>query len=47
MEKVDLWRLLKMWFEGGFYMDMDSIVNVGGLSKLLQSDVKMVLQSSI
>lgn len=27
VSKIDLWRLFKMYFEGGFYMDIDKMVN--------------------
>lgn len=28
VSKIDLWRLFKMYFEGGFYMDIDKMVNI-------------------
>jgi mannosyltransferase OCH1-like enzyme len=28
VSKIDLWRLFKLYFEGGFYMDIDKMVNI-------------------
>jgi len=42
VEKVDLWRLLKIYYEGGFYMDIDRLYNIP-LENVISKDVKCLL----
>ena len=42
VEKVDLWRLLKIYHEGGFYMDIDRLYNIP-LENVISNDVKCLL----
>ena len=42
VEKVDLWRLLKIYHEGGFYMDVDRLCNIP-LRDIVNSDHKCIL----
>ena len=42
VEKVDLWRLLKIYHEGGFYMDIDRLCNIP-LDDIVNSDHKYIL----
>ena len=41
-EKTDLWRLLKVYNEGGLYIDIDRYYNIP-LSEIISADVKCVL----
>ena len=48
VEKVDLWRLLVIYFEGGYYQDIDKIYNIPFSTILNKSnnngiDIKMLL----
>ena len=42
VEKVDLWRLLKIYHEGGFYMDIDRLCNIP-LKDIINSEHKCIL----
>ena len=42
VERVDLWRLLVMYNEGGFYMDIDRYYNIP-LSELIGAHTRMLL----
>eukprot|EP00041_Stephanoeca_diplocostata_P014962 m.283081 g.283081 ORF g.283081 m.283081 type:complete len:468 (+) comp19870_c0_seq15:67-1470(+) len=42
IEKLDLWRLMVMYYEGGFYMDVDRHYNIP-LSQLIQPTTKMFM----
>ena len=42
VEKVDLWRLLKIYHEGGFYMDIDRLYNIP-LKDIINSEHKCIL----
>ncbi|GGG33511.1 glycosyltransferase family 32 protein [Bizionia arctica] len=42
VEKIDLWRLLKMYDEGGIYIDIDRYVNIP-FSDIIKSETKCVL----
>jgi hypothetical protein len=42
VEKTDLWRLLKIYNEGGIYMDIDRFCNIP-LSNIIKDDVKCIL----
>lgn len=42
VEKVDLWRLLKIYHEGGFYMDIDRLCNIP-LKDIINSEYKCIL----
>ena len=42
VEKTDLWRLLKIYNEGGVYMDIDRLCNIP-LSCIINNSVKCVL----
>ena len=42
VEKVDLWRLLKIYHEGGFYMDIDRLCNIP-LKDIIHSEHKCIL----
>jgi mannosyltransferase OCH1-like enzyme len=42
VEKLDVWRLVKMFLEGGLYLDVDRLCNVR-LSDLAQDGIKCVL----
>lgn len=42
VEKLDVWRLIKMFNEGGLYMDVDRLYNTP-LSKIIEDGVKCVL----
>tara|TARA_Y100000389_G_scaffold45476_2_gene40293 strand:- start:1515 stop:2318 length:804 start_codon:yes stop_codon:yes gene_type:complete len=42
VEKVDLWRLLKIYHEGGFYMDIDRFYNIS-LNDIINSEHKCIL----
>jgi len=41
-EKSDLWRMLLLFCEGGFYQDVDRLYNIP-LSKVLEPETKMLL----
>jgi len=41
-QKTDLWRLLKVFHEGGLYIDIDRYVNIP-MSKIIKKDTKCVL----
>ena len=42
VEKIDLWRLLKIYYEGGVYMDIDRFYNIP-LREVIKSGVKCVI----
>ena len=42
VEKTDLWRLLKIYHEGGFYMDIDRLCNIP-LKNIIKSEHKCIL----
>lgn len=42
VSKIDLWRQFKMYFEGGFYMDIDRLYNIP-LSDIIDDGIKWVL----
>lgn len=42
VEKTDLWRLLKIYNEGGIYMDLDRFCNIP-LEKILTQNIKCIL----
>lgn len=42
IEKVDLWRLLIIYFEGGMYADIDRLFNVN-MDQLIGNEIKMLL----
>lgn len=42
VSKIDLWRLFKMYFEGGLYMDIDKMVNIP-LSEIIEYNTSWVL----
>jgi hypothetical protein len=41
VSKIDLWRLFKMHFEGGLYMDIDRMYNIP-LSNIIEDGIKWV-----
>jgi len=41
-EKSDIWRLLKMYYEGGIYIDIDRFFNVN-LNNIIDDKVKCIL----
>lgn len=42
IEKCDLWRLVKMYFEGGVYIDLDRMVNTP-FNDIIKDNVKCIL----
>jgi mannosyltransferase OCH1-like enzyme len=42
VEKLDLWRLIKMYLEGGIYIDIDRFYNIP-LSEIITDNIKCVL----
>ena len=42
VEKIDLWRLLKLYHEGGIYVDIDRFCNIP-FGSLIQEDTKCIL----
>jgi len=42
VEKIDLWRLLKIYNEGGFYMDIDRFYNIP-LCEIIKPGVKCII----
>ena len=46
VEKSDLWRLIKLYYEGGLYMDIDRFCNCN-LSNLLEPGITCVLPTSL
>jgi len=42
VEKTDLWRLIKIYNEGGIYMDIDRLCNMP-LSKIIKPGIKCIL----
>ena len=42
VEKTDLWRLLKIYNEGGIYQDIDRLCNIS-LSNIIKADTKCIL----
>ena len=42
VEKIDLWRILKIYNEGGIYIDIDRLVNIS-LDKIITNNVKCIL----
>lgn len=45
VSKIDLWRQFKMYFEGGFYMDIDKMVNIP-LKDIIPDGVTWVLPTT-
>lgn len=45
VSKIDLWRLFKMYFEGGLYMDIDRLCNVP-LSSIIDENITWVCPTS-
>jgi mannosyltransferase OCH1-like enzyme len=45
VEKVDLWRLLKMYLEGGIYMDLDRYCNIT-FNKIFKRTAKCILPTT-
>jgi hypothetical protein len=46
VEKVDLWRLLKLYHEGGLYMDIDRACNVP-MTRVIRDGVRCVLATHL
>lgn len=46
VSKIDLWRLFKIYFEGGLYMDIDRMVNIP-LSQIVSEGISWVLPTSL
>lgn len=42
VEKIDLWRLLKMYDEGGIYVDIDRYCNIS-FDKIIKKETKCIL----
>jgi mannosyltransferase OCH1-like enzyme len=42
VEKIDVWRLIKLYNEGGLYIDVDRLVNVS-LNDIAKKDIKWIL----
>lgn len=42
VEKLDIWRLIKLYNEGGLYMDLDRLYNIP-LNKIIDEDTMCVL----
>jgi hypothetical protein len=42
VEKTDVWRLLKLYIEGGLYIDIDRLCNMA-LDDILTDDIKCIL----
>ena len=42
VEKTDLWRLLKIYNEGGIYMDLDRLCNIS-LDNIIKDDIKCII----
>jgi len=42
VEKLDLWRLIKLYLEGGIYIDIDRFYNIP-LSEIITDDIRCVL----
>lgn len=45
VSKIDLWRLFKMYFDGGLYMDLDRMVNIP-LSEIITDNIKWVIPTT-
>lgn len=45
VSKIDLWRLFKMYLEGGLYMDLDRMVNIP-LSEVAPEGIRWVLPTT-
>jgi hypothetical protein len=45
VSKIDLWRLFKLYYEGGLYMDIDRMYNIP-LSNIITDDIKWVCPTS-
>ena len=45
VEKIDVWRLLIIYYQGGFYQDIDRLFNVPLDSLIINNDIKMLLPS--
>ena len=46
VEKTDVWRLLKLYFEGGMYVDIDRLCNIS-INDILKEDTKLVLPTCL
>ena len=46
VEKSDLWRLFKLYNEGGLYMDLDRFCNIS-LSNIITDEIKCVLPTCL
>lgn len=46
VSKVDIWRLFKLYNEGGLYMDLDRLCNIS-LSDIITDDIKCVLPTCL
>lgn len=46
VSKIDLWRQFKMYFEGGFYMDLDRLVNIP-FSDIIKENIKWVVPTTL
>lgn len=42
VSKIDLWRLFKLYLEGGLYMDIDRLYNIS-LSEIITDNIRCVL----
>lgn len=42
VEKIDVWRLIKLYKEGGLYIDMDRLCNIS-LDNIINDNTKLVL----
>jgi len=38
VSKIDLWRLFKMYYDGGLYMDLDRMVNIP-MSEIIEDGI--------
>lgn len=45
VEKVDLWRLLKMYLEGGIYIDIDRYCNIS-FDEIIEKETKCILPTT-
>jgi hypothetical protein len=46
VEKTDVWRLLKMYNEGGLYVDIDRLCNIS-LNDIIEEETKLLLPTSL
>lgn len=46
IEKIDVWRLIKLYIEGGLYIDIDRLCNTS-INSIITADIKCILPTCL